>query len=56
VIITAYANGDVWVWGNNSKYQLGNGTTVNSSVPVKMTTVSGIVNISGRELYPGSKK
>ena len=45
------ANGDVWVWGNNSKYQLGNGTTVNSSVPVKMTTVSGIVNISAAGNY-----
>jgi uncharacterized repeat protein (TIGR03803 family) len=41
------SNGSVWVWGNNSYGQLGNGTTsLNQYVPVQVGSISNIVAIS----------
>ncbi len=31
-------NGDLFMWGDNSSGQLGNGTTINSSIPIKVLT------------------
>ena len=41
-------DGTVWAWGNNASGQLGNGTTVNSNVPVQVTApgFTGIVAIA----------
>jgi len=40
------ANGNVWTWGNNSNGELGNGTTISSSVPIKVAGVSNIIGVS----------
>lgn len=44
-------DGNVWVWGDNSKHQLGDGTVTNSNVPVKVPGVNNIVNISAAGNY-----
>jgi len=31
-------SGNIWSWGDNDRYQLGNGTTTNSSTPSKITS------------------
>jgi alpha-tubulin suppressor-like RCC1 family protein len=36
-------NGAVWAWGDNTKGQLGNGTTTNSNVPIKTNFTIGII-------------
>ena len=41
------ADGTVWSWGLNSYEQLGNNTTINSSVPVHVQSLSYIVAIAG---------
>ncbi len=43
-------DGTLWVWGNNTNGQLGNGTTTNSSVPVQL---SGLIRQS-RPLAAGN--
>lgn len=40
------SDGTVWAWGNNDCGQLGNGTTVNSVVPVKVKDLSNIIAIA----------
>ena len=39
--IALASNGDVWAWGNNASGQLGDVTTTNRSIPVKITALSG---------------
>jgi len=39
------ADGTVWVWGKNSYGQLGNGTTMRSTVPIQVEGLEGIVAI-----------
>jgi YD repeat-containing protein len=38
-------DGTVWAWGNNSNGQLGNGTTVSSSIPIQTSGMSRAVSI-----------
>ncbi len=42
-------NGEAWCWGEGSNGQLGNGATADSSVPVKVSTISNFVSISANK-------
>jgi alpha-tubulin suppressor-like RCC1 family protein len=39
--IAILANGSVWAWGDNQKGQLGDGTRMNSDVPVPVSVPAG---------------
>jgi len=39
-------NGFVWTWGDNFSGELGNGTTISSSVPIKVSGLSNIIGVS----------
>lgn len=43
--------GDVWCWGNGGLGQLGNGTTTNSNVPVKITALSNVQRIASGDSH-----
>jgi alpha-tubulin suppressor-like RCC1 family protein len=39
-------DGTVWTWGDNSDGQLGNGTTISSSVPISVSELSNVMGVS----------
>jgi alpha-tubulin suppressor-like RCC1 family protein len=39
-------SGIVWAWGNNSSWQLGNGTMNNSSTPVQLANITSVPAIA----------
>lgn len=41
-----YADGSVWMWGNNVMGQFGNGTTTGSTVPVKLNNLPDVAAIT----------
>jgi RHS repeat-associated protein len=41
------SDGTVWTWGDNSNGELGNGNHTASSVPIKVSSLSGITEVSG---------
>jgi len=45
-VVALAADGTVWTWGKNSGGELGNGTTISSSVPIKVNGVSNIIGVS----------
>ncbi len=45
-VLALNADGTVWAWGNNSAGELGNNTTVNSSVPVHVPGLTGVQGVA----------
>ncbi|MGE5328107.1 MAG: Calx-beta domain-containing protein [Deltaproteobacteria bacterium] len=46
-VIALKEDGTVWTWGNNGYQQLGDGTTTNNGVPLKISGLVGVVAITG---------
>ena len=44
-------DGTVWAWGANEDGQLGNGTDIGSSVPVKVRNLTGVVAVAAGAYY-----
>jgi alpha-tubulin suppressor-like RCC1 family protein len=44
-------DGTVWVWGDNSNGQLGDGSVVEKSIPIQLTSLSGVVYIGTGERH-----
>jgi len=45
-VVIKTTDGTVWAWGANNFGQLGNGTTIQSKVPVQVSTLSGIIAVA----------
>ncbi|MBL0037972.1 MAG: hypothetical protein IPP36_04260 [Nitrosomonadales bacterium] len=39
-------DGTVWAWGHNSSGQLGIGTTTDSTIPVQVPGIAGVIRIA----------
>ena len=44
------SDGTVWTWGRNNYGQLGNGTKVNSTAPVKVEGLEGIIDVAANDI------
>ncbi|WP_236340092.1 carbohydrate binding domain-containing protein [Paenibacillus plantiphilus] len=49
--IAVKSDGTVWTWGENSRGQLGNGTTVDSSVPQQVKGISKVKTVGAGEYH-----
>ena len=49
--ITLKSDGTVWAWGKNDYGQLGDGTTMNRSSPVQVSSLANITAIAAGELH-----
>jgi alpha-tubulin suppressor-like RCC1 family protein len=47
--IARRSDGTAWVWGGNSKGQLGNGTTTFSNIPIQYGTFTNVVQIQAND-------
>ena len=45
------SDGTVWAWGQNNDGELGDGTKTNRSTPVKVSALSGVVDIGNGRLH-----
>jgi len=44
-VVVLKSDGTVWAWGRNLNGQLGNGTNIDSDIPVQVSDLSGVVDI-----------
>jgi alpha-tubulin suppressor-like RCC1 family protein len=40
------SDGTVWSWGGNTNGQLGNGTNIDSNIPVQVSDLTGVADIA----------
>jgi alpha-tubulin suppressor-like RCC1 family protein len=45
-VLALKSDGTVWAWGDNSHGQLGDGTTMNRSVPVQVRDLDGVIALA----------
>ncbi len=45
-VVALAADRTVWTWGKNSGGELGNGTTISSSVPIQVSGLSNVIGVS----------
>jgi alpha-tubulin suppressor-like RCC1 family protein len=45
-VVALAVDGTVWAWGKNSGGELGNGTTINSSVPIQVSGLDHVIGVS----------
>jgi hypothetical protein len=50
------ADGTVWTWGDNSRWQLGDGTIPNRNSPYQISGLSDIVAVSGGDCHTAALK
>ena len=44
--VAILVNGSVWTWGNNDRGQLGNGTRLNSAIPLRVDVPNGVTFVT----------
>jgi len=49
--VALQADSSVWAWGNNGSGQLGNGTNINSFVPVQVPGLTGVVAVAAGAVH-----
>jgi alpha-tubulin suppressor-like RCC1 family protein len=50
-VLSIKANGTLWAWGYNSSGQLGNGTTINKSIPTQIGTANDWRVVNAGEIH-----